>query len=190
MITQTLNASFPDYKVVTNIAATLSFSAPEAGFYPTLTAFAQYIEDRTRKMGVQSTGNAFYKGVWIRFRSASKQIYVYDTADKNINIDFKDLVGQPTWVGPNEINFKTVLRADIDVGNTITVPQGVQQPFAITAVQAAPGAPASSKTAFQGKFIVNGVHHFANFRQPDSVSWNSTFDVSSIATITPTAGFS
>jgi hypothetical protein len=180
-ITQALNASFPGYTVIPDVTATLTWSAPEAGFYRNLTAFGQYVEERTRHMGIQSTGNPNYKGIFIRLRSASKQIFVYDTSNKNINIAFQDLIGQPTWIGGNEINFKTVMRADIDVGNTITFPQGVQQPFAITAVQAAPGAPASSKTAFQGKFQVNSVHHFANFRQPDSTSWNTTFNVTSIS---------
>jgi hypothetical protein len=166
MITQTLNAYFPECTVVPNIKALLTFSAPEAGFYRDLTAFGQYVTERTQKMGAQSTGNQFYPGVFMRLRSATMQIYVYDTSKQNFNIDFKDLIGQPTWIDQATVNFKTVLRADIDVGNSITFPLDVQQPFAITAVPPAPGAAASSKTAFQGRFLVNKVHYFANFRSP------------------------
>jgi len=187
-ITRTLNASFPGFAVVPNIIATLTPPSSAFFFYQDFTAFAQWVEEYTQKIGAQWSGNPLYPGVRMRLRSSSKKIYVFDNPDQNHNIAFQDLIGQPTWIGPNQMNFKTVLRADIDVGNSITFPQGVQQPFAITATQTSPGAPASSKTVFQGMFEVNKIHHFANFRQPDSMSWNTTFDVSAIPKIKKTLG--
>jgi hypothetical protein len=168
--------AFPGYKVnFDNLTATLSQSAPEAGTYPSLTTFAQYLQQRTQPMGASSTGNKSYPGVYIRIQSASKTIYAYDTAFQTVNLQFQDLIGQPTWIDPGTVNFKAVMRSDISVGNLVKFPQGVQQPFALTSTIAAPGSPASSKTAFQGNFRINDVHHFGNFRQADAQSWNTTF---------------
>lgn len=173
---QTFAQAFPGYKAnFDNLTASLSQAAPEAGIYTSLTTFAQYLEQRTKPMGASSTGNPNYPGVWITVKSASKTIYVADSPTKTVNLQFQDLIGQPTWIDPGQVSFKTVMRSDIDVNNLITFPRGVQQPFALTSTIAAPGSPASSKTAFQGNFKVNDVHHFGNFRQADAQSWNTTF---------------
>jgi hypothetical protein len=168
--------AFPGYKVnLDNLTAPLSQAAPESGIYSSLTTFGQYIQQRTQPMGASSTGNKNYPGVSIRILSASKMIYAYDKTFKTVNLLFQELIGQPTWIDPAQVSFKTPMRADIQVGDQIIFPQGVQQPFALNFGVVAPGSPSSSKTAFQGAFGVQEVHHFANFRQPDAESWNTTF---------------
>jgi hypothetical protein len=42
----------------------------------------------------------------------------------SIAIQFTDLIGQPTWIEPNTMQVKTVMRADLQVGSIITMPQG------------------------------------------------------------------
>ena len=91
--------------------------------YPSLTTFAQYLQQRTQVMGASSTGNGNYPGVFIRIQSASKTIYAYDTAFQTVNLNFQDLIGQPTWIDPGTVNFKTVMRSDISVGNMVKFPQ-------------------------------------------------------------------
>ena len=173
---QTLAQAFPGYTAnFDNLTAALSQGAPEAGTYTSLTTFASYLKQRTQPMGASSTGNKNYDGVWITVKSASKTIYVADNPAKTVNLQFQDLIGQPTWINPGQVSIKTVMRSDIDVNNLITFPQGIQAPFALTATIAAPGTPASSKTAFQGQFKIAEVHHFGNFRQPDAEAWNTTF---------------
>jgi hypothetical protein len=179
---QCLFQAFPGFKVnLDNLTATLSQSAPEAGTYSSLTTFAQYLEQRTKPMGASSTGNKDYPGVWIRVQSASKTIYAFDNASQTVNLQFQDLIGQPTWIDPGQVSFKTVMRADIATNNNIKFPQGIQAPFALTSTIAAPGSPASSKTSFQGLFHVNEVHHYGSFRQPDAQSWNTTFTAAALA---------
>jgi hypothetical protein len=175
--------AFPGYTPnFDNLKATLSQGAPEHGIYSSLTTFAQYLQQRTQPMGASSTGNKNYPGVWVTVKSASKTIYVADSPTKTVNLEFKDLIGQPTWIDPGQVSFKTVMRSDIDVNNEIKFPQGIQAPFALTSTVAAPGSPASSKTAFQGNFKINEVHHFGNFRQADAESWNTTFKAAALGT--------
>lgn len=173
---QTFAQAFPGYKAnFDNLTAPLSQGAPESGTYSSLTTFGQYLQQRTQKMGASSTGNKNYPGVAIRILSASKTIYAYDATFKTINLAFQDLIGQPTWVDPATVSFKTPMRADIQIFDQIIFPQGIQAPFALNAGVVAPGSPSSSKTAFQGAFGIQEVHHWANFRQPDAESWNTTF---------------
>jgi hypothetical protein len=110
-------------------------------------------------------------------------ISVYDgqgpTPAKVVPLAFQDLIGQPTWISASQVSFKTVLRSDIGLGMQVKFPQGIVAPYALTSASAAtPNAPVSSKTAFQGNFVVTEIHHFACFRQADAESWNTTYTAS------------
>jgi hypothetical protein len=181
-LSATLYQGFPAYKQNINISAPLLQNAPEWGAYPSLSTFSQYLQVRTQAMGAKSTGNANYPGVQILAVNASKTIYVFDNSYKTVQVAFQDLIGQPTWMGPGTVSFKTVMRSDIAIYNQIQFPPGVMAPFVLTSTNASGiGAQSSSKTAFQGLFSVNEVHHYGNFRQPDGESWNTTFSVASLA---------
>lgn len=173
---------FSSYKQSISVSPNLIQSeqeVPECGFYEDLATFSQFIFERTLPLGKSVTGNDHYPGVSIAIDPSTKTIYATDGTQPTVPtlLAFQDLVGQPTWIGPNTVNFKAVMRADIMVGDQIKFPVGVQSPYALTlAAAAAPGAMASSKTAFQGNFLITRVQHFANFRQPDADSWVTAFD--------------
>jgi hypothetical protein len=180
-----LTAAFPppQYKVKVNISSALvqslmTVSVP--GHYHSLGEFADMISRQTQAMGTRALKNDYYPGVQIAIQNNS--IYAYDGTSplttKVTHLAFTDLIGQPTWIDPNTVNFKTVLRGDIQVGSQITFPTVIQSPYALTSATAAiPGAPASSSSAFKGTFLVQEVHHFGNSRQADADSWCTTFNV-------------
>jgi hypothetical protein len=167
-----------------NIANSLATGVDQKGTYPSLATFAAFILDKSQEIGRQQYGEN-YPGVQII--PQGNAIYITDgqgpSATPVTMLNFQDLIGQPTWIGPATVNFKTVLRADIQVGQNIKFPMGINAPFALTSQAAAsPLAPASSRTAFQGSFRVTEAHHFANFRQADAESWNTTFSAVPIPT--------
>lgn len=171
----TLAQAFPTYKAKINISPSLVLASDEYGHYDTLADFADYISQISKMVGGKAVGPD-YPGV--DFHIAGDTITVTDqtTPPKLVQLAFQDLIGQPTWIGATAISFKTVLRADISVGDQVQFPQGVVLPYALTSAKAAiPNAPSRSKIAFQGKFVINEVHYFANFRQPDADSWNTSF---------------
>lgn len=174
--------AFPQYKQSISVSPNLIQSqgeVPECGFYEDMATFAQFVRERTLDLGISVTGNDHYAGVSIVIDPSVSTIYATDGTQPTVPIllEFQDLVGQPTWIGPNTVSFKTVMRADIMVRNKVKFPVGVQSPYALTsAAAAAPGAMASSKTAFQGTFLVTRAQHFANFRQPDADSWVTAFE--------------
>lgn len=173
-----LSAAYPKYKIDTTgmLPSLYPNSSQWGACYPTLAAFAQYLQGYTKPLGAQSTGNAAYQGVLLSIVGST--IFATDgtQSPRIVNIAFQDLVGQPTWIGPNTVTFKTVLRSDISLQTKIKFPSGIIAPYALTNQAAAvPNAPARSKSVFQNYFTVLEVHHYANYRQPSAEAWNTTF---------------
>jgi hypothetical protein len=177
-IAASLQQAFPAYTYNINISNSLFTpnGATQAGSYPSLETFAQYLRDISQPLGAQFAGEN-YSGVQITMRGQT--IYVLDstsTPKKTVQLIFQDLIGQPTWIDATSVSFKTVLRADIGVGDHVIFPKGIIAPYVLTTTEAAvPNAPSRSKSAFQGTFAITEVHHFANFRQPDADSWCTAF---------------
>jgi hypothetical protein len=185
---QTLSQAFAKYGLTpnVNVGANLILGNTETGHYTSLTTFASAVADISQKVGIPIYGPQ-YPGVQITI--TGKTINAFDgTSPPAIKqIQFQDMIGQPGWIGSATVNFKTVMRSDIAVGDWIKLPAGIVSPYALTTQAAAvPNAPASSKTAFQGTFMIRDVHHWANFRQPDADSWATSFDA--VTAFTPAIG--
>lgn len=180
-LTAALSPAFPLPVVLdVNVSAALYPKSDQKGWYSTLNLFAQYLQKYTQPLGQATIGSAsVYPGALISFDGTT--LHVYDgtpsALGKTVALAFQDLIGQPTWIGTNQLQFKTVMRGDIDLGDTVTFPTNLVPPYALTSQAAAfPNTPARSKTVFQGAFQINNeIHHFANFRQADGDSWASLF---------------
>ncbi len=85
-------------------------------------------------------------------------------------IAFQDLIGQPTWFAPDTIQVTTVMRADITFGDMIQLP-----PTLTTTQAGSYNSIFRNNSVFQGTFIVTGIRHVGNFRQPQAEAWVSTF---------------
>lgn len=173
----TFAQAFPALKPIINVGSALMSSSTEPGTYANLQQFASFIQQRSQRIGTPTYGPN-YPGVMIT--ATGTTITATDGTAQPSNgvrmLAFQDLIGQPTWINPGQVSFKTVLRSDINIFDQIQFPAGIQSPYALTSASVvAPNAPVSSKTAFQGKFSINEVHHYAAFRQADAESWNTTF---------------
>ena len=173
----TFTQAFPGFSQSIAISPNLTLPSDEAGHYTTLPQFAKYINRITRVIGQRAFGEN-YPGV--RLATSGMTVMAFDGLGVPrapvTALAFEDLIGQPTWIGANKIQFKTVMRADIAIGGDISFPPGVVSPYALTTAAAAyPNVPARSKTIFQGNFIVVEVHHWGNFRQADADSWVTAF---------------
>lgn len=120
-----------------------------------------------------------YPGVDISLRNG--QFYVYDGtypdgAPTVKAIKFYDLIGQPTWIEFPTVQFSTVMRADLSVGDIITLPPGQ---FTTGGTTSQPQA--RQKTAQQGKFLIVAVHHVGNSRAPGAGNWITVFNANPYA---------
>lgn len=180
-----LQATLPEFKRQIFIDPNLVLSHDEAGWYANPSQWASYLLGVTQPLGAQLVG-ANYPGVQIMVTGDT--IYVFDEPQNKrgsvtIPLAFQDLIGQPTWISATAVQFNTVLRADIGVGNRILFPTGVLTPYALTApgLPFPPTVPAASRSIFQGEFVVKHLHHFGNFRDADADSWVTAFE----ATVAP-----
>jgi hypothetical protein len=178
----TFNQAYPGYGVSINISNNLIAHSSVTAYYPSSAAFASAILALSQKIGRQIYGDT-YPGVNISIRGNT--ISAFDgrgaTAPQVKLLAFTDLIGQPTWIGVATVNFKTVMRSDISVGDTIKFPTGILAPYALMTPDAAYlNAPARSRTIFQQSFMVIEVHHFGNFRDPDAESWVTAFSAVAI----------
>ena len=159
-----LQTAFPGCTVKVDIDASIVRPNHEPGFFPTLEQFAQYCRQTSLNI-VKTKG---YAGVSIV--QIGTTINVFDgsaaTSGTAKQINFTDLIGQPTWIKSPNISIKTVMRADLAVGSQIKLPQTV-----VTNSAQANSSLVNQKTSFQGEFKIISLRHVGNFRQSLGDSW-------------------
>lgn len=168
-IRTTLNTAFPGYTVDVNISPNLKFSGDLPGYYQNLNQFATYVRQVSRGI----INDPSYPGVSIILQD--KKFIVFDgtqtSGQVTRTIDFKDLIGQPTWINAPLIQFKTALRADLKVGDNVTLPR-----TQVTNSAAAQTSLVNQAVSFQGTFQVSVMRHVGIFRQADAAAWVTVFD--------------
>lgn len=164
-IESTMAVAFPDFTTSVNISDKLVLNQDEQGYYQTMIQFAQYIKNVSRHI-VGGT----YSGVNIVIKEKEFVVYDGSTPTDPFPIAFTDLIGQPTWLGLGQIQFKCVMRADITVSDFVSLPEGQ------TTTTAQSYSQYRNKSDFQGAFMIDAVRHVGNFRQADAASWVTVFN--------------
>jgi hypothetical protein len=168
----TLSTALPTAKQDINISPRLVLAHDEAGYYATLSQLSDVIHGISRSI----ITDAGYPGVSIAYDGTTIRVRDFlGPSSPAKAIEFQDLLGQPTFVDAGVIQIKTVLRGDINYGDLVSLP-----PSLVTHTQGALTGFSGidrNKLTFSGNFNVVGMHHFGNFRQPDSASWNTTFNL-------------
>ena len=169
-IYNTLKTAYPTYTVNVAINSRLVLDHDEQGFYQTITQLASRIREVS-----QAIIGGEYRGVEIVLRE--KAFFVYDgtSPTKPKQLAFTDLIGQPGWINPGQIQVKAVMRADVVLGDYVRLPKGQIVTTAQSLSQYKQGS------VFQGTFQIDSVRHVGNFRQPDANSWVSVFDMHQVA---------
>jgi hypothetical protein len=159
-----LSIAYPDMPISINIGSNLVLDNDEPHAAGTLDALADYIGDFTEQH--------FQQRVTITIQAGKIVIYDRTYQPSPIQINFTDLIGQPTWVEPKIMQMKTVMRADLQIGSIITMPKGMQNTPGLVATwpQSMPSS-VKYQSAFQNDFFVREVRHIGNFRSPDSSDW-------------------
>jgi hypothetical protein len=166
---QTLQTAFPKLQVLMNISPNLKLPHDDRGMYQTLGQYANYIQKISWSiLGSQKN----YRGVNIVMNRGNLVVTDGTQTAGGPQIAFQDLIGQPIWTGPQSIQFKTVMRGDIQINDKVKLPQTLATltPAAGTAVGS------SASNLLSGQFRITGIRHTGNFRQPDWPSWATTFD--------------
>jgi hypothetical protein len=165
---QALQTAFSSIPIgALNISSKLIAVQDQIGYHANLDQFSLYI----RRITQDIINSNQYAGVSIAI-NGGKFVIDDGTSPQSFNgtIAFEDLIGQPTWISSNTIQWKCPMRADIKWGDMITLPTG---PVTYGA-NSYPGI--NQQVLFKGKFQVVKIRHVGNFRQPDAASWVTIFD--------------
>ena len=170
IIQTVLQIGYPGYKVNLAISPNLVLQQDEPGVYGTIQQLSRYVQNVSQQINKDPT----YQGVQI---SLTNGVFnVFDGTQPNssdaIAIQYQDLLGQVTWLGTNIIQFTTRVRADLQLGSTVTLPTlaGMQ---AITTQQSFSNY--RVKNAFSGTWQIKSMRHVGNSRASGAQSWVTTF---------------
>lgn len=161
-ITATLKAAFPKYSPIFRTTKVLIAPEDMPGYYNSIDEYAAWLKSMTSTMT-----NGVYTGVYITVKDNNFIVYDSSSTANPIAIKFTDLIGQPTWIGPQTVQLRTVMRADLWVGDYVTLPAGQQTTTAQSMSQY------RNSLVFTGKYQIVQMRHVGNFRQPDANSWVS-----------------
>lgn len=166
----TFSIAYPGVPVDNNTIAPLTIAHDEVHVCGTLEELAKMVGDVSENYTAERVEIAVQDG----------RIIVYDRfySPPKIQLDFNDLVGQPTWLSINTIQMQAVMRSDLGMGSIVTMPKGLQNaPGFVTATpNSSVFGTAKSKPTFDGDFIVNATRHIGNLRAADGRQWATIFN--------------
>lgn len=164
-----LSTAYPKLAQNISISPNLVQAFTEPAFFKNLKQLGTFINEKA-----QSIMGGTYPGIDLYISGTTVNVLdgtSTSSSPKTISIQFQDLIGQPTWIESPNINFKVVMRSDLSVGATITLPKTL-----VNNTQQAQSNLTNQAANFQGTFKIRRLRHVGNFRQPDADSWVSVVD--------------
>lgn len=201
-IEATMAAALDKVKVECFISPDVKYDYDQPGAWKTLGDFSQAIIQLTNTQkfaGIKTLNGLPYQGVYcIPDLSGEVPSYVFtdntrrrsEGGDQPVGgftpgprqINFKDIIGQPTWMDTNTISFKTVMRSDLAITDQVRFPESIQPVTRLTQGSAPtfedsplPEQISRNKSAFRGVFQIQTIQHFGNFRESGGDDWCTTF---------------
>jgi len=144
----TLGVAYPDLGIIFTLSKPYVLARPVVHVHSTLAGFSQLVTSTTK--------TKTFPGVTVS-TPINNTIIVSDSLLQPTpkTLKFNDLVGQPTWLNQAQMIVTTVMRADIQINDTIKMPQGLlDAPGTVTTAAAARPSQLDYKSAFQGLFVV------------------------------------
>lgn len=154
--------AYPGYPVVMNLSQAIT-EIDILHYCSSLEQLGTFVENTTTAMG---------NPVYITIQSG--QIIVSDAlfVPPVVKLDIYDMVGQPVWIGVNEIQIKLIMRADISIRSHVEMPKELEYaPGVVLTSAAAYSSQEKYKSAFNGKFRVKEQRSLGNYKAPSGASW-------------------
>lgn len=144
--------------------------APEDIFHvvPTVAEFARFIREYT----ISLVNDPKYNGVYIIAAGDNFIVTDGENTQTAMPINATDLIGQPVFLNAVTVQVKCVLRGDIGLFQTISLPDGF---FGKSTASSAGFI--RDGISFTGAYTVVKIRHIANFRSSDANSWVTVLDL-------------
>lgn len=161
MLANVFSAVFRDLKQQINISNKLYLSSAQTFMCPTLKEFSTFI----RAISKSIINDPAYPGVSIFIQNG----YIIATDDTVVTatpikeILYTDLVGQITYLSTATANITVIMRGDLKVGQTISLPRGQ--------ATIGPWFAYRSGITFTGNWTITGLRHVGRLRNPSGMAW-------------------
>lgn len=191
-VVNTLQVAYPKYSIQGSVHSGLVWSGATAtGYFSTLEQFSAYLYQKSLSIisgyaPENPLPQAFpsnYAGVCVTLQNNTITIQDGTTQTTPKQIQFIDLIGQPTWGQRYQVQVTCVMRGDINCGDYVTLPPSP----GITALGSQSQyfnpsggniyATAKDSSIFSGTFQVIAVRHVGNNRDPNAQAWVTTLDL-------------
>lgn len=165
---QCLSVAYPDAPIQIDISDRVVATQDMPHFCGTLDELAQVIKETTGGNYIGPT----YVGVDITVQGGAIVVFDGTAPPPVVEINFTDLIGQPTWVDVNQLQMQAVMRGDVQVGANIKMPPSlINSPGMVGTVSGAMPSSVNYQPTFQGQFMVTGMRQIGNLRATDGDSW-------------------
>ncbi|MBN3771191.1 hypothetical protein [Burkholderia sp. Se-20378] len=170
-----LSVAHPNMPTLFGISNQLVQSYDEVHLCSTLDELGQLVQEMT--VG-QFLGEE-YPGVSIAINAGA--ISVFDGSQPpqaTVQINFTDLIGQPTWLDAGTMQLMVVMRGDIQVGSQIRMPTGFTSGAGSTIFQSSDRSASAYNynLTFSGTFLVTGLRHIGHFRSTSGADWSTVVE--------------
>ena len=169
-IKQTLGVAFPGVTLTINISDKLVLTEDDPGSYTTIQTFTSHVNDLSKTLLTDPT----YNGVDIVGNGQSYNVFDNFTQPAGVTarqLRFQDMIGQPVWISPAQVQTNFQMRADLSVAQPILFPKA-----ATTSTEAEQTLQAQDKSSFSGQFTVVFQRHVGHYRNASGDSWLTTIN--------------
>lgn len=168
-VTKALRTAYPSQSVIINgsFDPRLIATSDQNGLYYTVEQLASTVDGISR--GIINDIN--YLGAQITKTNNGFYLYDNSTAYSPKPLLFTDFIGNATYVDYQQINFKTVLRGDLTVGDVITMPAKsniANSRNSFTQFR--------DNISFQNNFRISQIRHVCDSRQTTADGWCTVID--------------
>ena len=163
--------------MVVNVSDSLILLEDDPGSYTTIQAFTSHVNDLSKTLVTDPT----YNGVDIVSNGQTYTVYDNVAQAPGVTprqIRFQDMIGQPVWIQPAQVQVNLMMRADLTVSQSLLFPKA-----ATTSTEAEQTLQAQDKSSFSGQFTVVFQRHVGHYRNPSGDSWLTT--INAVAPLTP-----
>ena len=168
-VTSSLQNAYKGYEVTGSFSDLLTPIQSSISYYRTLHSFAYYVYQLS--LSRSTIPNYLGANIYIR----GKTFVLYDgtkqltAAPKQIS--FLDFIGNPTWLELNVMQFKVVMRGDLEIGMQIQLPQ---RSNALNTVQSFSSF--KDEITFQGIWTISKIRHVGQSRATGADNWVTIVD--------------
>jgi len=167
-VEKALQNVYPDVPINGEWSSNLVYTEDVTGYYPNLESFGKWINETSKDiLKLPDYLGASIANTATGFVLTDGTVPVPGSAV----INYSDLIGNITWIDVATIQAKLVMRADLNIGDTIIFPTGT--PITNTV---ASFSQYRNQVSFDGTFLITQIRHVGNSRQADANSWVTIVD--------------